>query len=279
MYLLTGITGHVGGAAARALLNAGKKVRALVRDVDTAQKLFPEVEMVKGDLTDRGALERALAGVDGVFILVPPQNREPDPIGTSRRMIETYAPLVARAKNIVVLSSHGADQDGGTGFIYVAYLLEQALKGAPATMIRAGSFFENYEHAVATAKATGTYNTFLGPLDRKFPFIASEDIGKQVAHWLQQPPAQRIIELGTMTSPNDVAAALTKAVGRDVTAQWVTREHWDGALAAMHMPPHARALFVEMQDAIQSGRISFERPDAIRVDGTLALEQFFQRLA
>ena len=34
MYAITGITGQVGGVAARALLSAGHRVRAVVRDAD-----------------------------------------------------------------------------------------------------------------------------------------------------------------------------------------------------------------------------------------------------
>jgi uncharacterized protein YbjT (DUF2867 family) len=280
MYLVTGITGHVGGAAARQLLRDGKQVRAFVREPDKSRAWAAQgVELVTGDLTDRAALERALRGVDGVFVLIPPQNTAADPIGRSREIIAAYAPVVANAKNVVALSSHGADQPSGTGFIVVTHDLEAALTGAPATMIRAGSFFENYSYAVGAAQATGAFDTFLSPVDKQFPFIASEDIGKEVAKWLQQPPAHRIIELGTMYTPNEVAQALTKAAGRPVVARAIPREQWDAVLAAQNMPPHAAKLFAEMADAINSGKIHLGHAGATRVDGTLTLEQYFASLA
>ena len=37
MYAITGVTGKVGGATARALLAAGQSVRAVVRNVDKGQ--------------------------------------------------------------------------------------------------------------------------------------------------------------------------------------------------------------------------------------------------
>ncbi|HEY0251945.1 MAG TPA: NmrA family NAD(P)-binding protein [Kofleriaceae bacterium] len=277
MYLVTGITGHVGGAAARQLLRDGKQVRALVRDPDKAKAWAEQgVELVAGDLTDRAALERAVAGIEGVFVLVPPQNTAPDPIGRSREIIAAYAPVVSTVPNIVVLSSHGADQPSGTGFIIVTHYLEQALPNA--TMIRAGSFFENYSYAVGAAKATGVFDTFLAPLDKQFPFIASEDIGKEVAKWLQQPPAHRVIELGTMTTPNQVAEALAKAIGKPVTARVTPRESWEAVLGAQHLPPHAVKLFCEMEDAINEGRIHLGHAGAIRVEGSLTLEQYFKTL-
>ncbi|MFT3699492.1 MAG: NmrA family NAD(P)-binding protein [Kofleriaceae bacterium] len=279
MYLLTGITGHVGGAAARQLLREGKKVRALVRDPDKAKAWAEQgVELVAGDLSDRGSVERALDGVDGVYVLIPPQNREPDPIGRSREIIAAFAPVVAKAKNVVMLSSHGADQPSGTGFILVTHILEEALASAPLTAIRAGSFMENYGYAVGAAKATGAWDTMLAPLDKKFPFIASVDIGNEVAKWLQQPPARRIVELGTFYTPHEVAAALGKAIGRDVVARAVPRDRWQTVLAAQHMPQRAIDLYCEMEDAINSGKITFGKPGGQHVDGTVTLEQFFKSL-
>ena len=52
MFLITGITGKVGGAAARHLLNKGKQVRALVRDPAKAR-----IER-EGRRTGRGQLGR-----------------------------------------------------------------------------------------------------------------------------------------------------------------------------------------------------------------------------
>ncbi len=69
--LVIGATGNQGGAVARHLLQRGKfKVRALVRDENKPASLALQqagAELVKGDLGDRASLDRALAGVYGVF--------------------------------------------------------------------------------------------------------------------------------------------------------------------------------------------------------------------
>ena len=66
--LVTGATGKVGGATARALLARGDEVRALVRDPARARELLPAgVELVAGDVTDPPSLERAAAGCELVF--------------------------------------------------------------------------------------------------------------------------------------------------------------------------------------------------------------------
>src|SRR5258706_8241594 len=68
--LITGATGHQGGAVARALLGRGFRLRGLTRDTesDHAAALARDgIELVKGDLNDDAALRAVLAGVWGVF--------------------------------------------------------------------------------------------------------------------------------------------------------------------------------------------------------------------
>jgi len=65
---VTGATGKVGNATARALSERGDEVRVLVRDPARAAPLLPEgVEPVRGDVTDPASLVRAVEGCDLVF--------------------------------------------------------------------------------------------------------------------------------------------------------------------------------------------------------------------
>jgi dihydroflavonol-4-reductase len=66
--LVTGATGKVGGATARALLDRGDEVRALVRDPARAERLLPSgVELVQGDVTEPASVVAAVAGCELVF--------------------------------------------------------------------------------------------------------------------------------------------------------------------------------------------------------------------
>src|ERR1700758_3190688 len=72
MFLVMGITGKVGGATAEHLLAHGKEVRALVRNRAKASSWANQgVELVDGDWNDSAAIERALKGVEGAFVMLP----------------------------------------------------------------------------------------------------------------------------------------------------------------------------------------------------------------
>lgn len=66
--LVTGATGFIGGHFARALLQRGERVRALVRDPARAKELREQgVELVVGDLTNLESLAQAAAGARRVY--------------------------------------------------------------------------------------------------------------------------------------------------------------------------------------------------------------------
>lgn len=66
--LVTGATGFVGSHLVEALLRSGDHVRGLARSPARAEALgIPGVEWVRGDLDDREALARAVAGVEVIY--------------------------------------------------------------------------------------------------------------------------------------------------------------------------------------------------------------------
>jgi dihydroflavonol-4-reductase len=68
MILITGASGFVGSAVARALVAAGHEVRALVRPKSSRLNLADlPIEIVDGDLRDAGSIERAMKDIRHVF--------------------------------------------------------------------------------------------------------------------------------------------------------------------------------------------------------------------
>ena len=106
MYAITGVTGKVGGATARALLAAGQSVRAVVRNVDKGQvwrNLGCEVALAT--IEDRVSLNVAFQRAEAVFVLVPP-NFDPSPEFSEAREIgkALHSALAAARPKRVYLS-------------------------------------------------------------------------------------------------------------------------------------------------------------------------------
>ena len=103
--------------------------------------------------------------------------------------------------------------------------------------VRAGSFYENYGSALSTAQHTGKYFSF-HPVDFSFPAVGSIDIGNLVAELLLNGwTGKKVIELGSLTTANQMAAAVSKAIGRDVEAQAIPRQAWAETLQQFGLPP------------------------------------------
>jgi NAD(P)H dehydrogenase (quinone) len=81
----------------------------------------------------------------------------------------------------------------------------------------------------------------------------------------------RFIEISGPThySPNDVAAALEKALDRPVTGVAVPRETWVDTLAQHGMPADRSGAYIEMTDSFNSRWIDFGVPGTEHVKGTI----------
>ena len=284
MFLITGITGKVGGAAARHLLNKGKQVRALVRDPAKAAAWSAKgVELVQGDWTDFVAMTQALSGVEGAYLMMPPIQTPSRDFREAKAVIASYKEALAKSPppRLVVLSSMGSEKSSGLGLITATHLIEQALGDVPfpVAFVRAGSFFENYLFGLQAAQG-GTLPIFYAPTDRKLPMIATEDIGAEIARLLTTEwTGKRIIELGSMVSADDLAVAIGQALGRDVKAQAIPRQAWAGALQQMGMPAGSTWAFEEMVEGVNSGWIGLGVEGTERVEGTTSAKDVFAAAA
>lgn len=284
MFLVTGITGNVGGAAARHLLEMGKQVRALVRDQAKAAAWREKgVELVDGEWEDPASMSRALDGVEGAYLMMAPNTAPSPDFREAKALLASYKEALERSAppKVVALSSIGSEKTSGLGLITSTHLLEEALgdEPFPVAFVRAGSFFENYLFGLQAA-AGGTLPTFYSPTDRKLPMVATEDIGAEVARLLTSEwTGRRFIELGSMVSPDELATALGAVLGRDVRAQAIPREAWAGALEQMGMPKGNTWGYEEMIEGVNSGWIDFGVKNTERVEGTTSAREVFAAVA
>ncbi|SAL25217.1 NmrA family protein [Caballeronia cordobensis] len=283
MYVITGITGQVGGALAEALLQQGRPVRAVVRDEKKGAAWAARgCDMALADMADADALASAFEGAQGVFILPPPEFDPAPGFPEARAVIDAIVAAVKRAKprKIVCLSTIGA-QAAHSNLLTQRTLLEDALRDQPipVTFLRPGWFMENCAWDVESARSEGIVRSFLQPLDRAIPMIATEDIGRLAAKLLQEEwTGARVVELEgpRRTSPDDIAAAFSQVLGRPVRAQAVPRDSWEALFVSQGMQhPMPR---IRMLDGFNEGWIDFEGSRETIVKGATPLVDVIRRL-
>lgn len=283
MFAVMGITGRVGGAVAENLLAAGKKVRGVVRNVEKAKAWADRgVELVESKYDDAAGLAKAFEGAEGVFAMIPPDFAPAPDLPDQKRTIAAIVAALEQTRpgKAVFLSSIGSEQTHGLGLITSTHLMEEATRtlGIPVAYLRAGSFMENWLGALDHIRATGEMPFFYAPLERKYPLVATRDIGLAGAQVLQESwTGERVLEVDGPKGGTDlyeVAAAFGKALGREVKAVQLPEAAWQGVLEAMGTPADRTGLYIEMVKSFNSGWIHFGNPDTEKFYGPTTIEAF-----
>ena len=230
--LVTGATGHQGGAALRHLRERGFPVRALTRDPSQpkARALIGHgTEVVRGDLDDPASIGRALDGVYGVYAMQTRSEKGPE--GEIRQGINlTEAARNSRVSHFVYSSVAGADRAAGIPHFESKWKIEEHLRssGLRYTILRPAWFMENLFRMRDEIDA-GELALPLRP-ETRLPLIAVDDIGGFVAiafekpgHWQDQT---REIA-GEDLSVAEMVERLGRAQGRDVRYRQVPWDEWE----------------------------------------------------
>jgi uncharacterized protein YbjT (DUF2867 family) len=222
--LVTGATGHQGGAAARHLLADGWRVRALVRDAGTPKtKALAAAGAVVavGDMADRASLDAAAVGVHGIFSVQPaatPPYNNIDEVAMGVNVAD--AATAAGAKHLVYTSVGGVQ--GGTGIPSwdTKLRIEEYIRaiGVPATILRPVMFMENH-----ASSSVGAYSELamlrVIPDESIVQLIAVSDIGALAALSFADPDGWlgEVVEIAGDELPRrSIAAAIAQATGRAV---------------------------------------------------------------
>jgi uncharacterized protein YbjT (DUF2867 family) len=277
MFAITGIRGNVGGAVARSLSASGKPVRAVVRDLDKGKEWAERgCHLVAADINDAAALTTAFQGAEGVFVLIPP-NFDPSPdFREARTTAATLSSALeaARPGRVVYLSTIGA-QATHSNLLTQHTIIEQTLRqlSVPITFLRPAWFMENSVWDVAPATKDGVIPSFLQPLDKPVPMVATADIGRVAAERLQETwVGHKTVELEGphRVSPNEIATTFTHILGHPVKAEAVPRETWESLFKSQGMKnPTPR---IQMLDGFNERWIEFEGGEGGSRKGKVPLE-------
>jgi uncharacterized protein YbjT (DUF2867 family) len=263
MYVVLGASGNTGHVVANNLLAGGQKVRVVGRNATHLQPLAAKgAETFIADVTDAGALAKAFDQADAAYVMIPPNLTGTDPLGYSNRVSDAIASAVQNAatKNVVALSSIGADKDSGTGPVLGLHNLEQKLNqiiGANVLYLRAAYFMEN---TLPQAGAIRKMGFAVGPLrpDLKLPMIATRDIGAAAADALLNPSVRgkqtRELLGQRELSYTEVAAIIGQAIGTpDLKYVQLPDDQARGAMVQMGMSDQFARSLLEMTAALNFG--------------------------
>jgi uncharacterized protein YbjT (DUF2867 family) len=282
MYAITGVTGKVGGAVARNLLEAGLEIRAVVRDARKAgpwSDLGAEIAVATSD--DAAAMAKAFDGCEGVFLMNPP-NFDPAPdFPDTRAAAAAFERAIEQAKpgSVVLLSTVGAHVRE-LNLLNNMLIVETALRASstPIAFLRAAWFMENASWDVAAARG-GDVSSFLQPLDHAIPMVATADIAAAAVGLLRETwSGVRVVELEgpRRYSANDITQSFAGALGHPVHTTPVPRGTWESLFRAQGMRnPLPR---MRMIDGFNEGWIDFEGGTAEHRRGPTELDVVLKRL-
>ena len=219
--LITGVTGHQGGAVARALRDSGFRLRGLTRkpEGEHAAALAREgVEIMKGDFDDEATVRRALAGVWGVFAMQTALEAGVEREEAQGKRLAT----LARAANVelyVYTSVGSANKQTAIPHFDNKWRIEETVRGLrfPSHVILRPVFFMENLVAPFSLRAN-TLALALGP-STKLQMVAVDDIGWFGARAFTDATAlnRREIDLaGDVRTMPETAEILAKALSRPI---------------------------------------------------------------
>jgi uncharacterized protein YbjT (DUF2867 family) len=270
MYVVIGASGNTGHVVTRNLLARGQKVRLVGRNASKLQALAAEgAEIFVGDIADASSLNKAFQKADAAYVMIPPNTSSTDYRAFQERVSDAIATAIQKAgvKNVVSLSSFGADKTSGTGPVVGLHNLEQKLNQIDAANVlhlRPGYFMENTLPQVGPIRMLGSA---VGPVrpDLKLPMIATRDIGAAAANALlrlefhgkqtQELHGQRDLDYAEATS------LLGKAIGKpDLGYMQAPDGQIKAALVQIGMSENMASLIIEMAGALNSGHMAVLEP-------------------
>lgn len=265
MFVVMGANGNTGHVVASNLLARGEKVRVIGRNSAHLQSLASRgAESFIADATEASALAKAFHGADAAYVMIPPNISSKDPLGHSSRVSDAILSAVQKAgtKNVVALSSIGAELSSGSGPVVGLHNLEQKLNqlsSANVLYLRAGYFMENTLPQVNPIRQMGSA---VGPLraDLKVPMIAARDIGTVAADILLHPTIRgkqtRELLGQRHLSYTEAAAIIGKRLGKpDLKYVQVPDDEFRAVLVQMGMSETMAKLLLEMTNTMNAGRM------------------------
>lgn len=252
MILITSAPGNNATAAIRELTAAGVRVRALVRNPNSAGEIKgPLVEVAVGDFLNPASLDAALRDVEKAFLIPPPDPRSVEMQGNFIRAAKR-----AGTRHVAKLSVAGADANSPVTMARWQAAGEKELEasGIPFTHIRPNGFMQNFLGLASTIASQGAF--YQPAADGKVSHIDVRDIAAVAAKVLTENGHEGktyVVTGPEALSYDEAANRLSAVIGRPVKYVNVTPEDFKKSLLGSGIPEFMADGLNEFFAAIRAG--------------------------
>ena len=229
MILVTGANGNVGGEIVGQLVSAGHAVRVLLRTRANAADLPAHVEIAIGDFADSGSLERAVDGVEAVYMA---SFEHPELLGLQSNLITVARDAGVRV--MVRLSGMGANPHAPETVMRNHGLCDRQLaeSGLGYVLLQPNWFYQNFLYYIPQ----GVMSLPAG--DGRTSFIDVGDIAAVAVAALTEQ--KHLGDAFVLTGPEalkhaEAAHILSEGIGKPLVFEDVSDETWRAKAARSGM--------------------------------------------
>ena len=243
MIVVTTPTGNIGSQVLRELVSSDEPIRVIARD---PARLTPETRerVVPGSHGDSAVVNKAFAGADSLFWLVPP---DPRAASVEAAYVDFTRPAsqALRAqgvKRVVGISAlgRGTPWASKAGLATASLAMDDliASSGVSYRPLTMPSFMDNLLRQAASITKDGVFSLPING-DRKLPSVATRDIASAVAMRLRDHSWNGVASVPVLgpedLSYNDMARILSDVLGRPVRFEQISNEAYKARLLARGM--------------------------------------------
>ena len=262
---VVGATGNTGRAVVKELKALGQNPVCVVRNAEKAREVLgADAKTAVAELTDRAALEKALQGVESLFVVT---GHNPQMVEQQNNVLD--AALKAGAKYLVRVGGGRAvavaDSESVVGRGHAA--IEERLRGSGIkwVILRPGLFMQNVMGQAASIKNDGKMVMSFAK-DLPVALIDVRDTGAVGARILIDPAphAGKVYEFtGKLTTFGEFAEVFSQVLGKPITYVAITPEQAEQGMKSRNMPDWLIAHLVTIAKLGASGAFSTENTKPI----------------
>jgi uncharacterized protein YbjT (DUF2867 family) len=266
MIAVIGATGNTGRAAVKELQALGEDPLCVVRNADKAKEVLgANTKTAVLEITDRPALQKALAGIKRVFVVT---GHNPQAADQQINILEA-----AKAAGVEFFAKVSGGRsvvgpDSGSVVLRGHYAVEEAMKksGLSWCVLSPGLFMQNTLTQAASIKSD---SKIVQPFAKDLPiaFIDVRDTGAVGARVMRDPAkyaGQVLSFTGVLTNYEAFAKEFSEVLGKPVAYVAVTVEQAEAAMKSRGMPDWLVNHLAVIARAGANGAFSKEMTQPIR---------------